>query len=578
MDLLRNTNSKVLKTLEREVVPPKRPDEDLLTSDERTEYMSAVGSLIYATTWSRWDLAADVNFRAQKNASPTVADMKSLAKLAREAVETKEQPITLTRGQVDLQKMTLVCWGDAAFANAECERSQCGVVIAATSDPGRVVGECRFDLCQPLWGQSSTVKRVVSTLAAEGCAISEASETLQYLRQMVCDLSTGCKLNHGELSRRASKAVVLTDFDNLAKTVSRDVGAVTDKRLRIVVSALRQDFQDPNGNLHLQWAPTHLMLADALTKSMTKDMVRAFMSAKAHKPSVPNTKRGLHASRTLTAAVIAANIAGTKAEEMSVVPYTEVEISDAFSMIKVVVLLGFVAVCMFAAAWWLRRATRPVDRVDDKSAQEVAAVAARSPDKGARRRGTTHRFPAGQRVRLLAGGGRRSAIGVTGQVQSGEVRAGWLDIRVEGTVDPSTVIPWRIGFLEAIPHVDVPLVPLRNDSSGPTRGRNPKRVPKPQPKRVHGSVVLPRSPSPPIPDMLSRTLGVIPHAAVSVVCFSALRRFKRLHCGAQICRCRCRRHDIVTSFRLAFVRFSAETRMRRSMLSVMVLAIALSSS
>jgi hypothetical protein len=280
------STKKVLGSLEREPPSvPRRPVESILAPAERADYLAGVGSLNYAVTWTRWDLAADVNFRSQRTSVATVADMKILTKLVAEAMQTRDQGVVLRRGLVDITKrFSVIGWGGSAFANAPGEKSQCGLAFCVAEHPAQVVGECRFSLAVPLMATSSTVKRVArSTLAAEGYAISEASEIVQYIRHVLADLSSGCRLRMDELEARAGAipGLVLTDSDNWNKTVGRDAGTVQDKRLRIVVSALRQVFGDPSRGLTLRWVPTHLMVPDALTKQMDKGMVRAFMHAEA---------------------------------------------------------------------------------------------------------------------------------------------------------------------------------------------------------------------------------------------------------------------------------------------------------
>jgi len=77
----------------------------------------------------------------------------------------------------------------------------------------------------------------------------------------------------------------LTDSENLSHSIKRDAGAVQDKRLRIVIAMLRQTVHELSlRGKHLvtvEWVPTHLMVADALTKIMDRAMLRAFLKATA---------------------------------------------------------------------------------------------------------------------------------------------------------------------------------------------------------------------------------------------------------------------------------------------------------
>ena len=76
----------------------------------------------------------------------------------------------LRRGLLDMSKVTVPCYGDAAFANAEGEKSQYGMITLLAHHPG-LVFQGRLDLATLVSWHSGTVKRVVrSTLAAEGYA------------------------------------------------------------------------------------------------------------------------------------------------------------------------------------------------------------------------------------------------------------------------------------------------------------------------------------------------------------------------------------------------------------------------
>ena len=58
---------------------------------------------------------------------------------------------------------------------------------------------------------------------------------------------------------------IRTDSDNLSKSLHKDSGSVKDKRLRIVISMLRETLElEPW--VRVEWAPTHEMVADTLTK------------------------------------------------------------------------------------------------------------------------------------------------------------------------------------------------------------------------------------------------------------------------------------------------------------------------
>ena len=75
-------------------------------------------------------------------------------------------------------------------------------------------------------------------------------------------------------------ALVFTDSDSLANTVKKDVGQSHDKRFRIVVSMLREGFRLVE-NIYLKWLPTHLQVAEPLTKMMESDILVSFFNSRA---------------------------------------------------------------------------------------------------------------------------------------------------------------------------------------------------------------------------------------------------------------------------------------------------------
>ena len=217
-------------------------------------------------------------------------------------METKAQGITVRRGLFSLPDARLVLWGDSAFSNAPGEKSQFGIVGALCKDEEGVVQRCQFQNCVHVVSRSSTVKRVVrSTLAAEAYAVSETIETGQFIRHVLLELTetTASGLRSlRELERVPPSripVVVLSDSENLCRAAHRDAGQVSDKRLRIVISMIRESIGVQGAQVDrvkLKWVRTELMVADALTKDVPPDVMavfRSFLNARAC--PVPPSKR-----------------------------------------------------------------------------------------------------------------------------------------------------------------------------------------------------------------------------------------------------------------------------------------------
>ena len=166
-----------------------------------------------------------------------VSDVKTLNKLVEQAKSTAEMGIVIPCGVVNLETCSVACCADAGFANAEHEKSQCGLVCCLRHSP-ELLKTGRFDLSTIISWQSSTIKRVVrSTLAAEGYAVSEGLESAQWFRHLLTESHMSqSSLKDVEKESLKRPAIVFTDSDSLANTVKKDVGQSHDKRFRIVVS------------------------------------------------------------------------------------------------------------------------------------------------------------------------------------------------------------------------------------------------------------------------------------------------------------------------------------------------------
>ena len=179
----------------------------------------------------------------------------------------------------------IIGWGDSAFANIEGVKSQAGTYVCLANNLDCIdTGDFRKTL--PLLWCSATIKRVVrATLAAEAYASTDTMESCHWLRQVLTEVlepprgrePIPLKLVE-EIAQKRQPIIVLSDANNLTQTVAKDAGIVADKRLRIVISMLRE-YVVPAQNTSLRWVPTGRMVADALTKRMDGAALRTAASA-----------------------------------------------------------------------------------------------------------------------------------------------------------------------------------------------------------------------------------------------------------------------------------------------------------
>ena len=143
------------------IVLASRTLESPLTSAEITGYRSVLGQLLWLGQQSRPDLCVGVSLAAQKTSKATLSDVKALNKLVEQAKSTAEMGMVIHSDVVKLETCSVVCHADAGFANAEGEKSQCGLVVGFTHHP-ELVKSGRFDLSTIITWQSSTIKRELS--------------------------------------------------------------------------------------------------------------------------------------------------------------------------------------------------------------------------------------------------------------------------------------------------------------------------------------------------------------------------------------------------------------------------------
>ena len=103
-------------------------------------------------------------------------------------------------------------------------------------------------------------------MAAEAHGLTEGAEALEWVRALFYEMA---KPNQplGPLVDDAAKLIPVKWFDDAHSLVSHllaDTGQVADRRVRVVVAALRELLQQDG--VDLEWCDTSVQLADALTK------------------------------------------------------------------------------------------------------------------------------------------------------------------------------------------------------------------------------------------------------------------------------------------------------------------------
>jgi len=158
---------------------PRRQNSELeVTEAERQALRGLVGSLQYATTNTRPDLAAKLSFVQSVITTAKVKDLLEANKILQEAKNTKQTKIVIK--DIPLQDLRFVSFSDASFATRAKATSQKGCLILAAS---KQIGEWQASDISPLVWYSRKIARVVgSTLASETYALSGSIDLLSWIR------------------------------------------------------------------------------------------------------------------------------------------------------------------------------------------------------------------------------------------------------------------------------------------------------------------------------------------------------------------------------------------------------------
>ncbi|CAE7038139.1 RE2 [Symbiodinium sp. CCMP2592] len=244
-----------------------------LTDDEIKCLRAINGSLNWLSSQSRPDLATQVSFSQQSFPKPTVNDALAANNAVRRARQHRQ--LSLTFKNIPLDKLTVLCHSDAAYANGRDGATQAGYVIGFTSQE---VDQDQVAPWSPAYWKSYRLPRVVSsTLSAEAQALATASGMAEWTLLLLSEAIDGpshLRSFWSVASKR--KSVFVTDCKSLYDhLMSRSAPTLDEKRTALDIVILRESLQKTQGSL--RWVPTDRMVADSMTKESADalDMLRA---------------------------------------------------------------------------------------------------------------------------------------------------------------------------------------------------------------------------------------------------------------------------------------------------------------
>ena len=224
-----------------------RKKTDPTTEIERNAMRKVLGQLQWLAVQAIPEVAFAVTSFVCKIPKSTFGDLVVLNKLVR-TVKFGPKPCLFFPDLGAVDKWRLYSFSDASWANLEDGGTQGGHLVVIGNpemgNRGAIV----------TW-QSHKLKRIVkSTLAAETMACLDGIDSGFILKKILKEL-TGSQIPE----------TALVDNKSLIESV-KSTKTVQEKRLRVDIGSLKQLTSDQNDPLIMKWIPSHLQLADILTK------------------------------------------------------------------------------------------------------------------------------------------------------------------------------------------------------------------------------------------------------------------------------------------------------------------------
>ena len=230
-----------------------------LSDAEMTEFRSAIGCLQWLASSARPDLAADTSLC--QGPEPKVKDLCEVQRVLKYAKSTPDGGICIR--PVPWDEIAFFAYSDASWANAANSKTQAGMLILIASM--RAFTET-VDASIVEWKSHRLRRAVRSTLAAEAASMDAAVDHSVYLAHFL-----SCIHKEGHVVSGTSsplfKVVPITDCRSLYDALQRLSASLQEKRVLLDLVSIRETC---GGNMEssssVRWVPTHVQLADGLTK------------------------------------------------------------------------------------------------------------------------------------------------------------------------------------------------------------------------------------------------------------------------------------------------------------------------
>ncbi len=253
----------------------RKKDTLIINDDERQNMRGLIGSLQYAATNTRPDIAARLSFLQSKITCATIKDLHECNRLLADAKRYSQVEIIISPiAEADVRFVT---YSDASFATREKQQSQKGcMVLVAHKD----IIDQKEAIASPMSWHSKKINRVVaSTLAAETYALSHAVDSGEWLRLLWHWMKfPSLNWKQPEISLRDMPAsVAVVDCKSLYDVITKNTMPQCQEHRTLLEALVIKDRVKHGIKLH--WVHSAAQIADPLTKVMDCQKLRDFLQS-----------------------------------------------------------------------------------------------------------------------------------------------------------------------------------------------------------------------------------------------------------------------------------------------------------
>ena len=236
--------------------------EDNANAEDVRRYREIIGSLVYAMSCTRPDLAWVVTKLSQHLSKPTNSDWVTVKHVLRYIKYTVNHSLFYQKARMDLK---IEGFSDSDWASSGDRRSTSGYCFRLNEDGGLVS-----------WKTRKQPTTALSSCEAEYMALTAAAQEAMFLRMLFKDF--GCISDQPTQIRtyEEDNETILIHGDNQGSLdlAQNPVNHQKSKHIDIKQHFIRE--KCANGDIQLQYVPTAENIADLMTKAATKQKLDSF--------------------------------------------------------------------------------------------------------------------------------------------------------------------------------------------------------------------------------------------------------------------------------------------------------------